>query len=116
MDELVDQIARDTGLDRAVAGKAIGIIIGFLINEGPPGKVGAMIDRLPGARALAEANSSRGGGGGLLGVFNDLTGAGLGIADVQAVAGAFLAYARENVGKDEVDEVVAAIPGLGQFI
>ena len=114
MDELVDQIAAGTGLDRAVAKKAVGIIVGFLGREGPADKVATMIDKLPGARALADEN--RRGSGGLLGVFNDLAGAGLGMTEIQAVASAFLAYAKTKIGEREVDDVVRGIPGLGQFI
>lgn len=114
MDELIDQIATKTGLDLAIARKAVGIIVGFLSREGPTDKVATLIDKLPGARALAD--ETRGGSGGLLGVFNDLAGAGLGMTEIQAVASSFLTFAKAKIGEREVDEVVRGIPGLGQFI
>lgn len=114
MDELVDQIAASTGLDRAVAKKAVGIIVGFLGREGPADEVNMMIDKLPGARALADVSGV--GSGGLLGVFNDLAGAGLGMTEIQAVASAFLNFAKTKLGDQEVDAVVRGIPGLNQFI
>jgi len=114
MDELVDQIVAATGLDRAAARKAVGIIIGFLNREGPADKVKELIDKLPGARALADENS--GASGGLMGVFNDLTGAGLGFAEIQSVASAFISFARAKLGDREVDAVVRAVPGLASFI
>jgi hypothetical protein len=35
---------------------------------------------------------------------------------VQSVAKAFIGYARDKAGKATVDEVVASIPGLAQFV
>jgi hypothetical protein len=114
MDELVDQIAAKTGLDHGAARKAIGIIVSFLRREGPADQVDKMIDKLPGARALADESGVRSGG--LLGVFNDLAGAGLGMTDIQAVANAFLNFAKAKLGDQEVEGVIRGIPGLSQFI
>ena len=114
MDEIVDEIAAKTGVDRAVAKKAVGIIIAFLGREGPTGQVQALIDKLPGARGLADEYG--GTGGGLFGVFNDLTAAGLGMGEVQSVTREFIALARARIGNREVDQVIGAIPGLGQFV
>jgi hypothetical protein len=114
MDQLVDDIAAKTGLDAAAARRAVGIIINWLGHEGPQEKVNSLIDALPGARALANENG--GASGGLLGVFNDLTAAGLGMSDIQAVTREFMDYARGKVGDAEVNAVVKAIPGLSQFV
>jgi hypothetical protein len=114
MDELVEQIAAKTGLGSAVVRKAVGIIINFLGREGPPEKVQAIIDKLAGARALGDENA--GASGGLLGVFNDLTAAGLGMAQVQVVAREFVTFAKVKAGEAEVNAVINAIPGLTQFI
>jgi hypothetical protein len=114
MDELVDQIAAKTGLDHAAARKAVGIIVSFLRREGPADKVDSMIDKLPGARALADESGA--GSGGLLGVFNDLAGTGLGMTEIQAVASAFLNFAKAKLGDQEVDGVIRGIPGLNQFV
>ena len=51
MDELVGQLASKAGIDGAVAEKTIGIVLGFLRNEGPSDKVQALIDQIPGAEA-----------------------------------------------------------------
>ena len=114
MDELVDQIASQTGLDRALATKAVGIIVSFLGRDGPQPQVQALIDGIPGARALAEEYG--GAGSGLMGVYGDLTAAGLGMGEIQSVTRAFVTLAKAKVGDAQVDEVVAAIPGLGQFV
>jgi hypothetical protein len=114
MDQLIAEIAANADVDPAVARKAVAIIIGFLAREGPQDSVQELIDKLPGARELAAEVS--GGGSGILGVFNDLTGAGLGLGNIQEVTRAFIAHARAKVGEKEVDEVIAAIPGLGPFV
>lgn len=47
MDELIGQLAVKAGIDEAVAEKTIGIILGFLRNEGPSDKVQTLIDKIP---------------------------------------------------------------------
>jgi hypothetical protein len=115
MDELVAQISASTGVDAAVARSAAVIILKFLMREGPGDKVGILVDALPGARE-AIAASPAGGSSGIMGAFNDLTAAGLGMGDIQGVAHAFGDFARGKAGADTVDDVVGAIPGLSQFV
>jgi hypothetical protein len=52
----------------------------------------------------------------MMGAFGALTAAGLGMAEVQGAATAFGRIAREQVGADAFDQVVASIPGLSQFV
>jgi hypothetical protein len=114
MDELLGELTAKTGVDRDSARKALGIIISFIESEAPPEKTAALLARLPGAQALAGENGAPSGG--LLGVFNDLTAAGLGISEIQAVVSGFVDYAKAKAGEHEVNAVISAIPGLGQFI
>jgi hypothetical protein len=120
MDELVGRLVAEVGIDRAVAEKAVGIILAFLLKEGPADKVQALIASMPGAEAAAAAEADAGGGmfgmGGIMGVGTQLMSAGLSMSEVQAVARILLAYAKEKAGEDTVGEVVGAIPGLGQFV
>jgi hypothetical protein len=90
------------------------IILQFLANAGPNDQVAKLIDALPGARAAV----SNGGAGpsDMMGAFGALTAAGLGMAEVQSVATAFGRVAREEVGVETFDQVVASIPGLSQFV
>jgi hypothetical protein len=118
MDELVGRLVAEVGIDRAVAEKAVGIILAFLLKEGPADKVQALLASMPGAEAAA-ASSEGGGGfgmGGIMGVGTQLMSAGLSMSEVQSVARILLAYAREKAGEDNVGEIVAAIPGLSQFV
>ena len=67
MDELIGRLAFKAGIDSAVAEKTIGIVLGFLRNEGPSDKVQALIDQIPGAEAAIAASRSSGGLSSLLG-------------------------------------------------
>lgn len=46
MDELIGRLAVKASIDNVVAEKTIGIILGFLRNEGPSDKVQALIDKI----------------------------------------------------------------------
>jgi len=122
MDELVDRIVARVGVDRTVAEKSVGIIFDFLSKEGPTEKVQALLDRLPGANAaMAAAREGDTGGmfggmGGIMGVGSRLMSAGLGMGEIQGVTRELIAYAREQAGDEAVGEIVAAVPGLSQFI
>jgi hypothetical protein len=121
MDELIGRLVANVGVDRETAQKAIGIILAFLVKEGPPAKVQALIDKLPGGQTALDAQQADDGGGmfamgGLMGAGTKLMGAGLSMGQVQGVTKEIIAYAREKAGEDAVGEIVAAIPGLGQFV
>lgn len=126
MNELVSQVADRVGIDPATAEKAIGMMLAFLQKEGDGDAVQRMIAAIPGAADLA-ANAS-GGGGGLLGglmsamgggvmaLGQQLMSQGLGMGEITGLARETMAVAREHAGADVVDQVVASVPGLGQFV
>jgi len=123
MDELVARLVANVGVDRDTAEKAIGIILDFLKKEGPSDKVQALIDRLPGADALLQAQQgvdASGGGmfamGGIMGAGTKLMGIGLSMGQVQTITKEVIGYAREKAGEDVIGEIVGAIPGLSQFV
>ena len=122
MDELIARLVANVGVDKAAAEKAVGIILDFLRKEGPPDKVQALIDRLPGADALMQAQQAAdsGGGmfgmGGIMGAGTKMMAAGLSMGQVQGVTREVMAFARDKAGEDAVGEIVGAIPGLSQFI
>lgn len=114
MDDLVARISAETGVEPDVARKAVTVILKFLMAEGPPDKVVKLVEAIPGAReAITNGDAVTGG---VMGVFNQLTSAGLGMGDIQSVARSFIAYAKEKAGAATVDDVVNAIPGLSQFV
>jgi hypothetical protein len=122
MDELVARLVANCGVEHSVAEKSVGIILDFLLKEGPTEKVQALIDQMPGADALvADAAQSQGSGslfgmGGLMGAANRLMSAGLSMGQVQCVTREVVAHSREKAGEDAVGEIVGAIPGLSPFV
>ena len=122
MDELVARLVANVGVDRVAAEKAVGIIFEFLSKEGPADKVQALLDRIPGAKALMQAREGidAGGGmlamGGIMGAGTKMMAAGLSMGQVQGVTREVMAFAREKAGEDAVGEIVGAIPGLSQFV
>jgi hypothetical protein len=120
MDELVGRLATKAGIDDAVAEKTVGIILGFLRNEGPAEKVQALIDQIPGAEAAIAASSNGGGltrlmGGGLMALGTRLMGLGLGMGQIQNIARELFKFGRDKIGADQMGEIVAGTPGLSQF-
>jgi len=120
MDELIGRLAIKAGIDSAVAERTIGIILGFLRNEGPSDKVQALIDRIPGAEAAIAATANHSGlarlmGGGLMALGTKLMGLGLGISEIQNVARELFTFGRDKIGADQMGEIIAGTPGLSQF-
>src|SRR6202161_4192117 len=122
MDELIGRLAAKAGIENAVAEKTVGIILGFLRNEGPSEKVQALIDQIPGAEAAISASGSGSGGGltrlvggGVMGLGTRLMGLGLGIGEIQNIARELLRFGRDKIGADQMGEIIAGTPGLSQF-
>jgi hypothetical protein len=118
MDELIDRLVGNVGIDKPTAEKAVGIILNFLKKEGPSDQVQRLIDQMPGSANLMESQKDSGGMfdmGGVMGVGMKLMGAGLGMDQVQAIAKEVIAYAREKAGDQALREIVAAVPSLSQF-
>ena len=129
MTDIVSQIADKVGIEPALAEKALGMMLGFLQREADDGAVAKMIEAIPGAPELvAKFNGAGSGGGGLLGglmasfgggvmaLGQQLMAQGLGMGEITGLAKETIAIARQHAGADTVDEVVASVPGLSQFI
>jgi len=124
MDQLIATIADKVGIDAELAKKAVSIILSFLNKDGPQDLVQQVMEAMPGASELIEADE--GGGGGLLGglvgnmgamgALNQLTSAGLDMGQVTGVTREVISYAKEHAGEDVVDEIVGSIPGLSQVV
>ena len=54
--------------------------------------------------------------GGVMGAGMRMMSAGLSMGQVQSVTRGVIAYTREKAGEDAVGEIVAAVPGLSQFV
>lgn len=128
MDELIARLVANVGIDAATAEKAVGMILGFLQREAAAGPVASMITAIPGgpeAVATYNGEGKSGGflsgivsamGGGVMALGQQLMGEGLGMGEIGALAKETIAFAREKAGSEVVDEVVASVPGLSQFV
>lgn len=130
MEELIARVTNRTGIDAATAKTAIGHILAFLQKEGPATEVSQLMAALPGSEAaVAESNATEGGGGGLMGMLGGMMGgggvmalgqklisAGVPMNQMQPLGQELFAYGRETVGEDTMGPIVAAIPGLSQFV
>lgn len=117
MNELIDRIVANVGLDAGSAHKAVGLILGFLQAEGPADQVSKLVGALPGAsEAISAANYKPGFMGGVMGLGSQLMGMGLGMGEITGVSKETIRFAREKAGDGPIDAVVSSIPGLGQFV
>jgi hypothetical protein len=128
MDELVTRITTRTGLDADTAYKAVGIILGFLVKEGPPEDVARLMEAMPEAPdAIAKGEAAAGGGGmmgamggmmggGVMALGGKLMGVGVSMGQMQPLGKELFAYGREHAGEDTMGAIVGAVPGLGQFV
>jgi hypothetical protein len=131
MNEIVDQIAARVGIPAEVAEKALGMMLGFLQREAADGPVARMIEAIPGASDLVAQYNGAGetggggllgsimgalGGGGIMALGQQLMSEGLGMGEITSLAKETLSIAEQHAGKEVVDEVVASVPGLSQFV
>ena len=126
MEELIARIVANVGIDDSTAHKAVRIILSFLYQQGEREKVTALAAAIPGAAEYIDESepdsaATLGGLGGLMGggameVLSKLQAIGLGMGDIQGVTKETVDFARDKAGADVVNDVVASIPGLGQFV
>lgn len=130
MQDLIDRIAAAAGLPPETAERALGIVLNLIQTQGNPNKVGELLDRLPGARALIARHGGDGAGhgGGLLGMLaggmmggplaaiSKLSAAGLSMEQIKALGTATLDYAKEKAGPQLVKEAAGSIPGLSGYV
>ena len=129
MSEIVTQVADRVGIAPDQAEKALGMMLGFLQREADDAAVAKMIESMPGAPELVarfngEGKSGGGllgglmsaiGGGGIMGLGQQLMSIGLGMGEISALAKTTISIAREHAGDEVVDKVIASVPGLSQF-
>ena len=130
MTDIVSQIADKVGIEPALAEKALGMMLGFLQREADDGAVAKMIEAIPGGAELVAKFNGEGaggggmlgglmsalGGGGVMGLGQQLMAQGLGMGEITGLARETIAIAKEHAGEEVVDQVVASVPGLSQFV
>jgi hypothetical protein len=117
MQELVARIMTVIESDENTAHHAVALILGFLKAEGDEELIAHVFRSMPEAYAVAESSHYEPGIlGGIMGLGSQLAGLGIHIKDLPLLACETLAFAREKAGDDAIDDVISAIPGLGQFV
>jgi hypothetical protein len=130
MNEVVTQIADRVGIAPDLAEKALGMMLGFLQREAEDGPVAQMIEAIPGGADLVAKFNGEGaggggllgglmsslGGGGIMGLGQQLMSQGLGMGEITSLAKETIAVAKQYAGEEVVDQVVASVPGLSQFV
>ena len=129
MEQLIARITQTTGLDATVVEKAVGMILAYLSKEGPPEEVEQLMTAMPGARDLVAQSGDgapggvmgglmgmMGSGGGVMALGTKLMAAGVPMTQMQPLGRELFAYGRETAGEDTMGSIVAAIPGLSQFV
>lgn len=83
MQEIIDKIAAQAGIDPATADKAVAMIVGFIASHAPAEYVDMVKQYVPGFDQMAaagaahtEAAAAEAGGGGLMGALGGLMGGG----------------------------------------
>ena len=129
MQDLIDQVVANAGIDEAKAERAVGIMLSLVKSQGDQSKVGELFDKLPGAADFADAHGGDGArGGGLLGMLGGgmmggplaavakLQSAGLSMDQIKTLGKEVLGYAKQHAGEDLVRDVASSIPGLNSYI
>jgi len=117
MTALSERIASAADIDEGTAQQAIGFILAFMREESDDPAVAEMIGKTPGA---AEASASVGevefGGAGIMGLGAKLMGLGLDMGQIRSVAEELVADARVQAGDETVNQAIASVPALAQFV
>jgi hypothetical protein len=134
MEELIQRIVANVGIDSELAKTAIGMIFNMFQENGDASAVATLMKAMPGSSDLAgtaaSALSGGGGMGGMLGaaagllgngsgpmaLVGQLTGAGLSIDQARGVGSELMDFATEKAGADVVAQVAGSIPGLDQLL
>ncbi|MGH7825198.1 MAG: DUF2780 domain-containing protein [Candidatus Binatia bacterium] len=125
MQEFIQSAVSQLGINEDQAKSATGGLLNFLKDQGN-GDVQGLISKLPGAEDLMKSEGSgseSGGGGGMLGGLGSKLGGGGGALAVlqgsgldASRAGSFVKmlvdYAKQKVGPEQVEQVVAKVPAL----
>ena len=121
MDESIGRLVANIGVERTAAETAvgitetaIGITFDFLSKEAAADKMQMLSAKLPGAEALMQKAASEGGG--VTGAGTRMMGARLSMGEVRGIVREFIGFARERIGENELGKIVAAVPGLAQFV
>ncbi len=119
MDELIERIERRVGVEPEAARKSIAAILTYLDRNAPKDRMAELYAAVPEAEGLV--TKRRGGifgafsGGGLMGIYSQLTSAGFSVEQLQMAGEEVVAFAREKAGDAVVDDLIESTPGVRQL-
>lgn len=117
MSDLFSRIAAIAEISEEDARTAVGQILTYMKAESDDPAVGSMIEGTPGGtEALAAVGDDGYGGGGIMALGAKLMGLGLDMGQIRQVAEELVAEARRNAGADTVEQAIASVPALAQFV
>ena len=119
MDELIERIEEKAGISSDAARSSVAALLSYLDKNAPKRRMEELYAAVPGSEALV--GKRRGGifgafGGGLMGVYSQLSAAGLSNEQMQHAGEELMVFAREKVGDDAVDDVIGLVPALRQLL
>jgi len=120
MDELLQRLEEKADVGPEAGRKAIGAVLSYLDRNAPAEKMAPLYAAIPGSKELT-AGKKGGGlfgmiGGSLMGVYSQLTAAGLSTTQMQKAGTEILAFAREKVGDAAVDDIANSVPALRNLL
>lgn len=116
MQDLFARIAASNDLSEDVSREAVGHILAFMQAESDDPAVGQVVEGTPGAADALSGVDAVEAGSGIMALGAKLMGLGLDLTQIRSVAGDFIAYAGEHVGKDTAEQAVASVPAFAQFV
>ena len=119
MEELIERIERRVGVAPETARKTIAAFLTYFDRNGPKKRMAEFYAAVPDAEAMV--GKRRGGlfgvfNGGLMGIYTQLAAAGFSIEQMQIAGEELVDFAREKVGDEAVDDLIAYTPGIRQLL
>ena len=116
MQDLFSRIAETAGISEAAATQAVGHILAFMQAESDDPAVSEMIAGTPGADSALAAIGGADASGGIMALGAKLMGLGMDLTQIRAVAEDLVAYSRTHAGEETVDQAIASVPAISQFV
>lgn len=114
MQDLYTRIAETAEVSEEEARQAVGHILAFMQDESDDPAVAAMIEGTPGAADALSAVEA--GGGGIMALGAKLMGLGMDLQQIRSVAEVLVTFAKAHAGGETVDQAIASVPALAQFV
>ncbi len=136
MQEFIENIAKQLGINEAIAKQATSVIVGFIKSKLADGDFGDLASKIPGLSDLADAQPSgdEGGGGLLGGVMKmassaiggeagdalELTGklkdTGLDVGQMGSLGSGLIDFIKDKAGDGAVDMITSQMPELKKML